>query len=75
MMHFIVMSTLMLLPSLALAKQPADRRIFPPEITAEDGPPLRESRLTLPRFELLRLRNPNVWRWSRLVIDSQTPIR
>jgi hypothetical protein len=81
MRRFIVISTLLVLPALALGKQPNDRKVFPAEMTAEDDLPRREVRpastlLIPPR--VLRLRHEQLFETRRLwrvVVDPQTPIR
>jgi hypothetical protein len=82
MRHFIVMSTLLVLPSMALGKQPAGRKVFPAEIPAGD---LRATvaRLRLPLESLMppptvlryRLDDSTSHRLGRIVIDPQTPVR
>ncbi len=79
MRRFVVMATLTLLPSIAMARQPGDRKIFPAEIRAEDVPPAREvpPMLPSPRFpRAVRLEAPLLDEpWSRVLLDAQTPRR
>ena len=44
MRRLLVMLTLLLSPSLALAKQPTARKVFPAELSADQAPPLRQAR-------------------------------
>jgi hypothetical protein len=74
MRHLIVMLTL-LVPSLALAKQPTDRKDFPAEITADDALPKREMRPQPLRMESAPGELNNRHLRIQLLTDSPTPKR
>ena len=58
MRRFVVMLTL-LVPSIALAKQPADRKVFPAELTADEAPPPSEVQRHVPmRLEVAERQIP-----------------
>jgi hypothetical protein len=81
MRRFIVWSLLVAMPSLAPAKQPSERKIFPAELTADDAPRPREAKAGIPLLTrtptVLRLRVDETLMHKAFTptLDVQTPLR